>query len=223
MQQPQHILLINDEPDASDPLFRALAVRGFSVSVARKCEASPAIGPALSPDAVLIDMKPIDPAGWEACQAIRATSTVPIVLLVGSAGIGSVIRGIDAGADDFIVKPFSADNLTMRIAVLLKQRETRPGHLLRAHDLTIDLRRRSASRGGRALQLSRREFEILAHLVRNQGVCISRSALAERAGLGDSVGSLKVNICNLRSKLNAKGEPDIIESRRGFGYVLRSS
>lgn len=218
----QRILVVTEHELAAPTLLRSLAVRGFRVTVEDGATASAEMGSDLF-EVVLLDLTQPEEVGLEACRRIRAASGVPIILVVDPAAIGSVIRGIESGADDFIVRPFNVDSLALRIAVLRKRRETSPIHLLHADDLTIDLRRRTAHRGSRLLRLSRREFEILALLIRNQGICIGRATLAEQAGLGDSAGSLKVHICNLRSKLTENGEADIIESRRGFGYVLHSS
>lgn len=219
----QALVLVQSNPTSADPLIRALTIRGIHVTTV-PATALPPHSPAANAQIVLLDFR-LQPGATRECVTHVSGWGMPTMLLMNQANVGAILDGLDAGADDFIVAPFSPDGLTVRMAVLVKKRHSGPLHILQAMDLTMDLQRRSVHRGTRELQLSRREFDVLKCLLRNKGVCISRDILAEGAGLSGeraAESAIKVYICNLRSKLCAKGEADIIESRRGYGYLLHA-
>jgi len=135
------------------------------------------------------------------------------------------VRGLEAGADDYLVKPFSFDELVARIRAILRRRQPREQKLIRISDLSIDPGAREAFRGSRKIDLTTKEYELLEYLAGSSGRVLKRSTLIEQVWgyqyMGDS-DPVKVMINHLRQKLNAEGEPDLIHTVRGYGYVLRA-
>ncbi len=162
--------------------------------------------------------------GVEVCKRIRKVSEdVPIIMLTALDSVSDKVQGLEAGADDYITKPFSFDELSARLAAALRRRVPRE-EILEVGELTINPASREVSRVGRAVKLTNREYELLEYLARNAGKVVKKQTLFERVwGYDFDLDSdvIKVYIRYLRRKLNENGESDMIHSVRGVGYMLK--
>jgi len=202
-------------------LSRTLAAEGYAV------EASPDGGDALAaversaPDLVVLDVAMPGLDGLSVARRLRDKGLgLPILMLTARDGVPDRVAGLEAGADDYLVKPFAAEELIARVRALLR-RGRKPDELLAHGDLVFDVRSRSASRAGRDLELSSREADLLELLVRNRRQIVTRELALERVWGGAGAASLNVvdrYVSYLRAKL---GEPPLIETVRGSGFVLR--
>jgi len=202
-------------------LSRTLAAEGYAV------EASPDGGDALAaversaPDLLVLDVAMPGLDGLSVARRLRDKGLgLPILMLTARDGVPDRVAGLEAGADDYLVKPFAAEELIARVRALLR-RGRKPDELLAHGDLVFDVRSRSASRAGRDLELSSREADLLELLVRNRRQIVTRELALERVWGGAGAASLNVvdrYVSYLRAKL---GEPPLIETVRGSGFVLR--
>jgi len=162
--------------------------------------------------------------GIDLCRDLRASGDVGILMLTARGMVGERVRGLHAGADDYVPKPFAFEELVARIKAVLRRRSTEG--IIRVADLEINLDRREVRRAGRPIGLTTREFDLLRLLAQNAGKPMRREVILQRLWGDDFEGEtdpVKVYINFLRRKLNAEGEPDLIHSLRGFGYVLKES
>ncbi len=224
------ILVVDDDPDVRDSLQRSLEFEGYDVATAadgaeavRQC-----IGPtALRPELVIMDVMMPGTDGLEACRNLRAAGErMPVLMLTARDGLGDRITGLDAGADDYLMKPFALEELLARLRALT--RRARPAgavparHVVRFGDLELDLATREANRGGHALTLTPTEFELLAQLMAEPRRVQSRAHLQQQIwGHEPATNSLDVYVGYLRRKLEAGGGSRLIHTARGVGYVLR--
>jgi two-component system, OmpR family, response regulator MprA len=217
------VLVIEDEPDIADFLRRGLALKGYDVAVAPDGEQGLSAAHRLPPDIVILDLMLPGLDGIEVCRRLRATGDVPIVVLTARDSVADKVRGLDVGADDYLTKPFSFDELLARMRAAL--RRVAPGdEILTVGDLTIRPGSREVQRGGRSIELTAREYEVLDVLARNARNIVSKQRLYERVwGYEFDLASdpVKVYVSYLRKKLNAPGEPDLIHAVRGVGYMLK--
>ncbi|HEX8001694.1 MAG TPA: response regulator transcription factor [Mycobacteriales bacterium] len=219
-------LVVDDDPELRAALTRALRLDGYDVTaVANGLKALEAI-PELKPDVVVLDLMMPYVGGLEVCRRLRAKGDrTPILVLTARDEVGDRVEGLDAGADDYLVKPFALDELRARLRALL--RRTRPAEDSRAvslGDLTLDPESHTARRGDRALDLTRTEFALLELLLRNAGRVLTRDVIMDRVWgyeLEPASNSLEVFIGYLRRKTEAGGEPRLIHTVRGVGYVAR--
>jgi DNA-binding response OmpR family regulator len=218
------ILVIEDEADISAFIKRGLVLQGYAVDVAATGQEGLNIFRETPPDAVLLDLMLPGMDGVEVCRRLRAASEdVPIIMLTALDSVGDKVQGLEAGADDYITKPFAFDELSARLSAALRRRVPQED-VLEVGDLTIRPASREVSRVGRVVNLTNREYELLEYLARNAGKVVKKQTLFERVwGYDFDLDSdvIKVYIRYLRRKLNENGEKDMIRSVRGVGYMLK--
>jgi two-component system response regulator MprA len=231
---PMRILLVEDEPSISGFVRRGLIFEGFDVDIiADGREAIDAIRDH-PPDLLILDLMLPGINGIEVTRRIRNAEQVepgtrlPILMLTARDSVADRVTGLDAGADDYLVKPFDFDELVARVRALL--RRTRqpaaavPNELLRFDDITLDLTSRTVSRGDGQIELTPREFDLLVLFLRHPNQVLTRSTLMQRVWGEDFFGEsnvLEVVIGNLRRALETNDRPRVIQTVRGIGYVLR--
>jgi two-component system response regulator MprA len=180
-----------------------------------------------APDALVLDLQLPDLDGLQVCRRIRdAGDDTPILMLTARHGIDDRVQGLDAGADDYLVKPFALEELLARLRALLRRRFEGEGGLLRFGEITLDLASREAHRGERAFVLTRIEFDLLELFLRHPRQVLTREVLLNRVwgfDFDSGTNSLAVYVGYLRRKTEAGGEPRCIHTVRGVGYVLRDT
>jgi len=220
------ILVVDDEPAVRDSLDRALRLEGYKVELAADGgEALKALAED-SPDAVVLDLMMPRVDGLEVCRRMRAAGDrTPILVLTARDGVADRVKGLDAGADDYLVKPFALDELLARLRALLRRSGTSaPGQGLRFADLSLDPVAHQVKRGEREIDLTRTEFSLLEMFLIHPRQVLTRSVIFERVwgyDFGPDSNSLEVYVSYLRRKLEAEGEPRLLHTVRGVGYVLR--
>ncbi len=221
----EHVLVIEDDPQIADLLRRGLIYEGYSVKVASDGPEGLAAARDHQPDLVLLDLMLPGMDGLTVCQRLRAGSDVPILILTAKDAVPDRVKGLDAGADDDVVKPFAFDELLARIRALLRRRQPASAEdVLRFADLTLNPVTHEVYRGTRRVELTAREFDMLALFLQHPRQVITRATLYDRIwgyDFGSESNIIDVYIRNLRSKLEAGGEPRLIQTVRGVGYVLR--
>jgi two-component system response regulator MprA len=221
-----HLLVVDDDEHLSIALRRALVFEGYDVSVAASGEAGLRVALDRPPDLVVLDMLLPGLDGLEVCRRLRAGSDVPILILTARDEVADRVAGLDAGADDYLVKPFAVDELLARVRALLRRRGPAVGSELRLGDLTLNPTTRIVQRGGRELTLTPKEFDLLLLFLQHPRQVLTRELLFERIWGYDFDGEsnvLDVYVGHLRSKLEAGGEPRLLHTVRGVGYVLREA
>jgi two-component system response regulator MprA len=220
------ILVVDDDRAVREALERALGLEGYDVELAADGAEALASVERHEPDAIVLDVLMPGVDGLEVCRLLRKTqSRVPILMLTVRDDLGDRIEGLDAGADDYLGKPFELEELLARVRALL--RRTAPGtsgEILRFADLTLDLGTLEAQRGKRKFRLSVTEANVLEFFLRNPRQVLSRSLVFERvwgSHLGTESNTLDVYVGYLRRKTEAGGEPRLIHTVRGAGYALR--
>jgi two-component system, OmpR family, response regulator MprA len=220
------ILVVDDEPAVRDSLQRALMLEGYEVDLAADGAEALSRLADRPPDAVLLDVLMPGVDGLEVARRVRmAGNRVPILMLTAREQVTDRVAGLDAGADDYVVKPFALEELFARIRALLR-RDGAPGGALQFSDVTLDPATHEVRRGERAIELTRTEFNLLELFLRNPRQVLTRSLIFERVwgyDFGFSSNSLDVYIGYLRRKLEAGGESRLVQTVRGIGYALRES
>ncbi len=230
------VLVVDDDERVAAALRRALALEGFAVRTVGTGGGALEEAARFAPDVLVLDVGLPDLNGRAVAARLRAAGDgVPICILSARDEVEDRVAGLQAGADDYLVKPFAIEELVARLRALLRRRpaaggpgapatEPAPEPPLIAGDVRMDVAGRRAWRGERTLELTRREFELLAELVRNHGVVLSREALLERVWGYDfptDGNVVDVFVSYLRRKLEADGEPRVAHTVRGVGFVLR--
>jgi len=217
-----HILLIEDDLDLGRALQGALRIEGFSSEWLRRAGDAPAQPDAATVDCVLLDLMLPDGTGFDLLARWRGAGvTVPIIVVTARGAVEDRVRGLDGGADDFLVKPFATAELVSRIRAVLRRGARQACERWTVGPLTIEPRRREALFAGRVLELSPREFQLLVELARDAGAVVPKGELAQRLEpLGDPVdfSAVEVHVSNLRRKLGI----DCIRTVRGVGYMLEA-
>ncbi len=221
------ILVVDDDLAVCRSIDRALRLEGYEVlTVSSGGEALEAVAQR-SPDALVLDLQLPDIDGLQVCRRIRdAGDDTPILMLTARLAIDDRVQGLDAGADDYLVKPFALEELLARLRALLRRRFEGEGGLLRSGELTLDLSSREAHRGDRAFPLTRIEFDLLELFLRHPRQVLTREVLLNRVwgfDFDSGTNSLAVYVGYLRRKTEAGGEPRCIHTVRGVGYVLRDT
>ncbi len=221
------ILVIDDDEGVTSLLRRALAYEGYQVAVARDGEEGLRKALEWSPDVVVLDILMPRLDGIEVCRRLRAGDPLlAILMLTAKDRADDQVVGLDAGADEYVVKPFSLEALAARIRALLRRREPSEGEVLRFLDLTLDTAAHLAARGEREIHLTRTEYMLLVQFMRHPRHILEKEQLTERVWGYDFEGNynvLEVYVRYLRTKLEAAGEPRLIHTARGVGYTLREA
>jgi two-component system response regulator MprA len=219
------ILVVDDERGVRDALERALELDGHKVEQAIDGYQALAAIAAAPPDAVVLDVLMPELDGLQVCRRMRADGDrTPILMLTARDAIGDRVSGLDAGADDYLVKPFALEELLARVRALLRRAHPDSEEPLQYSDLTLDPLSHEVHRGDRRLELTRTEFLLLELLLRHPRQVLPRSTIFERVwgyDFGATSNSLEVYVSYLRGKTEADGEPRLIHTVRGVGYVLR--
>ncbi len=218
------VLVVEDDTDIAGVLRRSLDKEGYDVRVAGDGEAALDQAGVFSPDAVVLDLGLPKLDGVEVCRRLRTEGDVPILILTARDALDARVQGLDSGADDYLVKPFEREELLARLRALLRRRPPRGSASLVVGDLRLNPASREAHRGDRHLELTAREFELLEHLMRNERIVVSRQSLLDEVwGYHPfaETNTVDVFISNLRRKLEQGGEPRVLHTIRGAGYVLR--
>jgi two-component system response regulator MprA len=218
------ILLVEDDRDVAEYVRRQLEEEGHVVSACHTGAAGLRAAELAAFDIVVLDVMLPFMDGLEVTRRLRRRHVqTPILLLTARDAPEEVVRGLDAGADDYLTKPFSFDVLLARIRA--RTRAASPGQVLRYADLVLDLRTREASRGRRQIALTRTELALLECLMRASGRVVPRDRLIEEVwGERDvSYNNIEAFIAALRAKVDREGEPTLIHTERGIGYGLRSA
>ena len=221
-----HLLVVDDEAAVREALRRALELEGYRVGLAEDGADALAQIAAQEPDAVVLDVHMPVVDGLTACRRLRQQgSRVPVLMLTARDSVGDRVAGLDAGADDYLVKPFALEELLARIRALLRRGDAAGSdRVLRFADLSLDPATREVRRGDRRIELTRTEFHLLELFLRNPRQVLTRSLIFERVwgyDFGPSSNSLDVYVGYLRRKTEAGGESRLIQTVRGVGYALR--
>lgn len=220
-----HILVVDDDPRITDLLRRVLAYEGYSVAIA--ADGNEALNRTLErpPDLIVLDIMLPGMDGLEVAQRLRmAGDNVPILMLTARDTVADRVKGLETGADDYLVKPFAPDELVARIKALLRRSQEERQEVLRYADIELDTGTRVAHRGAREIELSPTEYELLALLMKRPRQVLTREIILDRVWGFDFEGSsnvMEVYIGYLRAKLEAEGEPRLIHTVRGVGYVFK--
>ncbi len=221
------ILVVDDERALRDSLRRALALEGYDVELAADGQEalSRLVAHDVAPDAIVLDVLMPGLDGLEVARRLRrAGDRTPILMLTARAEIDDRVAGLDAGADDYLVKPFALEELFARVRALLRRADREDGDVLRFADLELDPATREVRRDGDRIELTRTEFALLELFLRNPRQVLTRSLIFERVwgyDFGLSSNSLDVYIGYLRRKTEIAGRPRLIHTIRGVGYALR--
>ena len=218
------LLVIDDDEQLLAALRRALAYEGYDVEVAPTGEAGLRAALKQPPDLVVLDVLLPGLDGLEVCRRLRGGGDVPVLMLTARDEVADRVAGLDAGADDYLVKPFAVDELLARVRALLRRRAPGTTDELRFADLTLNQATRTVQRGSRLLNLTPKEFDLLVLFLQHPRQVLTRELLFQRVWGYDFDGQsnvLDVYVSQLRSKLEAGGEPRLLHTVRGVGYALR--
>ena len=218
------VLVVEDDEAIADVLRRTLRQEGHEVRSSGDGVEALRAAEEFVPDLVVLDLGLPGLDGVEVCKRLRAESDAPILILTARGDLDDRVVGLDAGADDYLVKPFEREELLARLRALMRRRPPRGSAALVVEDLLLNPDTREVSRGERAIELTNREFELLEFLMRNERLVVSRERLLEEVWGYDPLAmtnTIDVFISNLRRKLEEGGEPRLLETKRGAGYVLR--
>jgi two-component system response regulator MprA len=224
---PARVLLVEDDRGVRESLARALSIEGYAVESAPDGIEAMQVVDKVAPDVIVLDVMMPVMDGLEVARRIRSRGDrTPILMLTARHEVTDRVAGLDAGADDYLVKPFALDELLARLRALLRRTDPAAGDgpALEAADLRLDPTTRQVFRGGREIQLTKTEFDLLELLMRNAGIVLTREQVYEEIWGYDfesSSNSLDVYVGYLRRKTEEAGEPRLIQTVRGVGYVLR--
>jgi two-component system response regulator MprA len=219
------ILVAEDEPSMGELLRKGLEEHNHKVALARDGHEAYSAALSCEFDALVLDVMMPRLDGVELTKRLRASKkTVPILLLTARDAAADVVKGLDAGADDYLVKPFAFSVLLARLRAMSRRREVPPVGVLKLHDLELDPASRTVTRGGKPISLTATEFRILEFMLRRIGRAISRTSMIEAVwGFEQDIepNTIDVYIKSLRSKLEVDSSRKLIHTVRGFGYILR--
>jgi two-component system copper resistance phosphate regulon response regulator CusR len=218
------ILIVEDEPKTGEYLRQGLMEAGFVVDLVR--DGLDGLHLALNGDYDLMVLDVMLPSldGWGVLQTVRRSGReMPVLFLTARDQVEDRVRGLELGADDYLVKPFAFSELLARVRTLLRRGRSKESEVLRAADLELDLLRRRASRGGQRIDLTAKEFALLELLLRRQGEVLPRSLIASQVwdmNFDSDTNVIEVAVRRLRAKVDEPFEPKLIRTVRGMGYVL---
>ncbi|MCP4164984.1 MAG: response regulator transcription factor [Chloroflexi bacterium] len=224
---PTQILIIEDDPSIGKLLRRALLHEGYDTKLVADGYEGLRAFTEQEPELIILDVMLPGIDGIEVCKRIREESALPILMLTARDMVEDRVIGLDSGADDYVTKPFDIDELLARVRAQLRRVESQPQtRIMRFADLEIDTAARSVHRGSREVELTAREFDLLELFMRHPNQVLTRAQIYDEIWSYDFGGSsniIEVYIRYLRTKLEANGEPRLIHTKRGAGYILRES
>ena len=220
-----HILVVEDEVKLAQFIKLELEYEGYEVTVVNDGLGGLATAREMTPDLILLDWMLPGISGLEICRRLRQTGDkVPIILLTAKDEVSDRVAGLDAGADDYIIKPFSIEELLARIRANLRRNQEEDSSSLQFSDLRLDRSSREVYRSNRLIELTAKEFDLLEYLISHPRQVLTRDQILERVWGYDFMGDsniIEVYVRYLRLKLEANQEPRLIQTVRGVGYVLR--
>jgi two-component system, OmpR family, response regulator MprA len=219
------ILVVDDDPQIVSLVKRGLAYEGYTVDAADSGEKALSTALQSPPDLVILDIMMPGLNGIEVTKRLRQGSDVPVLLLTAKGTIPDRVAGLDAGADDYMVKPFALDELLARVRAMLRRRQPQGGAIVQFADLIINTSTREVQRAGEPIELTTREYELLLFFMRNPRQVLTRDMIYERVwgyDFGGESNIIDVYIRYIREKTEAGGRPRLIHTVRGAGYVLKS-
>lgn len=221
----QRILIIEDEAEIAGYLRRGLTFEGFAVEIAADGPSGLAAARENPPDLVVLDLMLPGLDGLEVARRLRAVSEVPIIILTARDAIPDRVAGLESGADDYLVKPFAFEELLARIRVRLRRSQSaKQTDVLRYANLTMDTAARDVRIGERRVDLTAKEYELLELFMRHPQQVLTREVIYDRVwgyDFGGESNIIEVYVRYLRQKLEANGDPRLIQTVRGVGYILR--
>jgi two-component system, OmpR family, response regulator MprA len=219
------VLVVEDDVEIATVLKRSLRLEGYEVREAGDGEVALSTAREFLPDLVILDLGLPKLDGVDVARILRRDGDVPILVLTARDALEAKVEGLDAGADDYLVKPFEREELLARMRSLLRRRPPRGSASLVIADLSLNPDTHEVTRGERPVDLTQREFELLEYLMRNERLVVSRQRLLDEVWGYDPfsmTNTIEVFVSNLRRKLEAGGEPRLLHTIRGAGYVLRA-
>jgi DNA-binding response OmpR family regulator len=223
-ERPPRVLVVEDDDAIAQVLQRSLRMEGYDVKIAGDGISALDLSHAFLPDLVILDLGLPGMDGIDVARTLRQSDDVPILVLTARDAVESRVEGLDSGADDYLVKPFERQELLARLRALLRRRPPRGQATLMVGDLTLNPDTHEVLRADRPVDLTQREFELLEYLMRNERIVVSRQRLLDEVWGYDPfsmTNTIEVFVSNLRRKLEAGGEPRLLHTIRGAGYVLR--
>lgn len=220
------ILIVEDEERAAAYLKQGLTEAGFKVDVAHDGIEGEYLALEQDYDLVILDVMLPGRTGWQVLESLRRSKQVPVLFLTARDRVEDRVRGLEAGADDYLVKPFAFSELLARVRTLLRRRPVAEPELLKVSDLELDLARHKAWRAGIRIQLTAKEMALLALFMRRQGEVLSRTLIAEQIWdmhFDSDTNVVEVAIRRLRAKIDDPFENKLIHTLRGVGYVLEAN
>ncbi|MDW8213715.1 MAG: response regulator transcription factor [Roseiflexaceae bacterium] len=219
------ILIVEDEAEIAGYLRRGLTFEGYNVEIAADGRQALDIARERPPDLVVLDLMLPGIDGLEVARRIRAASDVPIIMLTARDAVPDRVAGLEAGADDYLIKPFAFEELLARIRVQLRRRQREDATtVLRYGPLTMDLAAHEVTIGDRRVDLTAKEYDLLELFMRHPQQVLTRDVIYDRVwgyNFGGESNIIEVYVRYLRQKLEARGEPRLIHTVRGVGYILR--
>lgn len=222
----ERILIIEDEDKILQFLQRGLTYEGYRVETAADGPTGLALARSEVPDLVILDWMLPGLDGLEVCRRLRAAGPTPILMLTAKESVSDRVQGLDAGADDYLVKPFEFDELVARVRALLRRARPEAADLLTFADLRLDTGTHQAFRGERPIELTAKEYELLDLFLRHPRQVLTREVIFDRVwgyDFGGESNIIEVYVRYLRQKTEAAGEPRLLHTVRGVGYVLREA
>ncbi|MBU6350562.1 MAG: response regulator transcription factor [Chloroflexi bacterium] len=221
------ILVVEDDRRIRDLLRRGLLFEGYTIDTAEDGETALRVAREMVPDAIILDVMLPKLDGLEVCRRLRSASNVPILMLTARDSVQDRVTGLDAGADDYMVKPFAFDELLARLRALFRRHrmEVAP-EVYRYADLELTPRTRQVRRGGDGVELTAKEFDLLELFMRHPGQVLTREVIYEHIweyDFGGESNIIEVYVRYLRSKLEAGGKSRLLQTVRGVGYALREN
>jgi DNA-binding response OmpR family regulator len=223
-ERSPRVLVVEDDEAIAQVLQRSLRLEGYDVKIAGDGVTALDDAHAFLPDLIILDLGLPRLDGIEVARRLRQSDDVPILVLTARDAVEARVEGLDAGADDYLVKPFERQELLARLRALLRRRPPRGQAALSVGDLRLNPDTHEVSRSERRIDLTQREFELLEYMMRNERIVISRQRLLDEVWGYDPfsmTNTIEVFVSNLRRKLEADGEPRLLHTIRGAGYVLR--
>ncbi len=222
----EHILIVEDDERIASMLRRGLIFEGYEADTAHSGSEGLEKARVRMPDLVILDWMLPEMEGIEVCRRLRAAGEVPILMLTAKEAISDRVAGLDAGADDYMVKPFAFDELMARVRALLRRHQPGPDgpEVLSFEDLELDTGTRQARRGDRVIDLTAKEYDLLFMFMRHPRQVLTRDQIFEEVwgyDFGGESNIIEVYVRYLRTKLEAEDEVRLIHTVRGVGYALR--